>query len=247
MSPAPRRWACSIGCAATLGLALLASGAVPRAAASAGESSCGLVVVRVDARASYHYWSMNRVHAGGVACTTARGLVRDWAVALAAGRIPARVIFGAVNAHGVIVWGRFGPRYGFEGYTCRWANVKPGPHAVYQPGAGRCRSGGAVVSWSFHGALNPTLGQVRGCPGTVASGPASATTIRARAITCARAKRVIRYLLTHRLIRPAPSRGLRLVRTTVLGFRLSHQGLEFRARRGHSQFSFALYWISCGC
>lgn len=246
MSPTPRRWVPAVWLAAILGSAVLTFGAAPRAAASAGESNCGLVAVRVDARA-YYYWSMNRVHATGVACAVARGLVRDWAVALAAGRIPARVLFGAVNAHGVIVWGRFGPPYGFEGYTCRWANVKPGPHPVYQPGAGRCSSGGAAVSWSFHGALNPTLEKVRGCPGTVAFGPASATTIRARAMTCARAKRMIRYLLTHRLIRPAPSSGLRLVRTRVLGFRLSHQGLEFRARRGQSWFSFVLYWIDCGC
>jgi hypothetical protein len=246
MSPTPRRWVCAVLLAASLGLAVLAFGAAPRAAASAGEGNCGLVAVRVDAKA-YYYWSVNRVQASGVACATARGLVRDWAVALAAGRIPARVIFGAVNAHGVIVWGRFGPPYVFEGYTCRWANVKPGPHPGYQPGAGRCSSGGAAVSWSFHGASNPTLGQVRGCPGTVTFGPASATTIRARAITCARAKGMIRYLLTHRLIRPAPVSGLRLVRTQVLGFRLSHQGLEFRAQRGQSQFSFVLYWIACGC
>jgi len=202
--------------------------------------------VRVDAKA-YDYWSMNRVHAVGVACASARGLVRAWAGALAAGRIPARVVFGAVNAHGVIVWGRFGPTYRFEGYTCRWANVKPRPHEAYQPGKGRCSSGGGAVSWSFHGALNPTLGQVRGCPGTVAFGPASASTIRARGITCAHAKRMIRYLLTHRLIRPAPYRGLRLVRTRVLGFRLSHHGLQFQARRGQSRFSFFLYWIECGC
>jgi hypothetical protein len=195
------------------------------------ESSCGLVAVRVDAKA-YYCWSMNQVSASGVACAAARGSVRDWAVALAAGRIPARVIFGPVNARGVIVWGRFGAPYLFEGYTCRWANVKPGQ---------------TVVSCSLHGALNPTLSQVRGCPGTVAFGPASATTIRVRAIGCARAKRMIRYLLTHRLIRPAPYRGLRLVHTRVLGFRLSHQGLEFRARRGHSRFSFVLYWLDCGC
>jgi hypothetical protein len=167
---------------------------------------CGLVAVRVDAKA-YSYWSMNRVHASGVACAAARGLVRDWAVALAAGRIPARVLFGTVNAHGVIVWGGFGPPYRFEGYTCRWANTKPGPHDIDQPGAGRCRSGGAVVSWSFHAALNPTLGQVRGCPETVAVGPVSATTITAHAITCTRAKRVIRYLLTHRLVRPPRIEG----------------------------------------
>jgi hypothetical protein len=246
MSPSPRRCAAAVWGVATLGLALIAFDAAPGAAASARQRSCGLVAVRVDAKA-YHYWSMNRVHASGVACAAARGLVRDWAVALAAGRIPAQVVFGAVNAHGVIVWGAFGPAYRFEGYTCRWANVKPGPHAVYQPGGGRCRSGGAVVSWSFHGALNPTLGQARGCPGTVTVGPASATTIRTRAMTCARAKRMIRYLLTHRLIRPAPHRGLRLVRRRVLGFRLFHQGLDFRARRGQSRFSFVLYWLECGC
>jgi hypothetical protein len=162
MSPAPCRWAWAVWCAAALGLAVLAFGAAPRAAASAGESSCGTVAVRIDAKA-YYYWSMNSVDASGVACATARGLVRDWAVALGAGRIPARVIFGGVNARGVIVWGRFGAPYGFEGYTCRWANVKPGPHSVFQPGVGRCSAGGAVVSWSFHGAVNPTLGQVRGC------------------------------------------------------------------------------------
>jgi hypothetical protein len=56
---------------------------------------------------------MNQVSASGVACAAAGGLVRDWAVALAAGRIPARVIFGAVNARGVVVYGRFGPPYLF--------------------------------------------------------------------------------------------------------------------------------------
>lgn len=246
MSPRPRRWARAIGGAGTVGLVLLAFGAAPRAAASAGESSCGLVALRMNTKA-YSYWSMNRVQAGGVACASARGLVRDWAVALAAGRIPTRVIFGGKNAQGVIVWGRFGAPYAFEGYTCRWANVKPGPHDSFQPGEGRCSSGGAVVSWSFHSATNPTLGQVRGCPGTFAVGPAAVSTIRASAITCARAKQTIRYLLKHRLIRPAPYRGLRLVRTRVLGFRLSHHGLGFRAQRGGSWFSFIVYWIDCGC
>jgi hypothetical protein len=37
------------------------------------------------------------------------------------------------------------------------------------------------------------------------------------------------------------------VRTQVLGFGLSHQGLEFSARRGQTRFSFVLYWIDCGC
>jgi len=246
MSPRARRWARAIGSAGTVGLALLAFGAAPGAAASAGESSCGLVVVRVTTKA-YYYWSMNRVQAGGVACASARGLVRDWAVALAAGRIPTRVEFGGVNAQGVIVWGRFGARYAFDGYTCRWANIKPGPHDFLQPGEGRCRSGGDVVTWSFHSATNPTLGQVRGCPGAFAVGPADVSTIRASAITCTAAKRMIRYLLVHKLIRPAPYRGLRLVRTRVLGFRLSHHGLGFRAGRGGSWFSFIVYWVDCGC
>jgi hypothetical protein len=104
--------------------------------------------------------------------------------------------------------------------------VKPGSHPVYQPGAGHGGAGGAVVSWSLHGALHPTSSQARCCPGTVAFGTASATTIRVRASACARAKRM---------------------HARVLGFPLSHQGLEFRARRGQSEFSFVLYWIDCGC
>lgn len=246
MSPTPRRWGRIFVSAMSVGVAVAALGGAPGAAASGGGSSCGVVSVRINAKA-YYYWSVNRVHAGGVACAPARGLVRDWAVAAAAGRIPGRVIL-AVNARGVIVYGRYGAPYAFEGYTCRWMNVKPSPHySGFQPGAGRCSSGAAVVSWSFHSASNPSVGQVRGCPGRVVRGPAQATTIRARAMSCAVAKRVIRYLLAHHLIRPARYRGLRLVRSRVLGFRLSHHGLEFQARRGQSRFSFVVYWIDCGC
>ncbi len=246
MSPVHRRWSQIAAQAVCLGLALLALSAAPGTAASAGGSSCGVVAVRINARA-YYYWSMNRVQASGVACAPARGLVRDWAVAAAAGRIPGRVVL-ATNARGVLVYGRFGAPYGFEGYTCRWMNVNPGRHySGFQPGDGRCSSGGAVISWSFHSASNPTLAHVRGCPGIIARGPAQATTIRARAMTCAGAKRIIRYVLAHHLIRPARYRGLRLVRSRALGFRLSHRGLEFRARRGQSQVSFVVYWIDCGC
>jgi hypothetical protein len=146
----------------------------------------------------------------------------------------------------VIVYGRFGPSGVFQGYTCRWMNVKPGPHTAYLPGRGRCTSAAAVVNWSYRGVSNPTLGQVRGCAGTVSLGHAQATTIRARSVSCAHAKQVIRHLLARRAIRPGP-RGLRIVNARVLGWRLSHHGGDFRARRGHPWFSFHLLWYSCGC
>ena len=246
MSPTPRRWARRVGCASSVGLAVLALGAAGGAAASAAESTCGMVALHLRGVGPSSYWSLNRVRASGVSCTAARGLVRSWAVAAGEGRIPGRVIFGGVDARGVIVYGRFGPPYGFDGYTCRWASVNPGSHAGFLPGAGRCSSGGGVVSWSYRGETNPTLGPVRGCAGTVAHGPAVATTIRARTVTCVGAKRMIRYLLAHGVIRSG-QRWPRLVRTHALGFRLTQQQAEFRARRGRSWFSFYLYWYLCGC
>jgi hypothetical protein len=271
MPSTPRRLARAVGCASSLGLAVLAiaatpgaattdaatgaatpgattdaattGAATPGAAASAGETGCVLLAVHL---AREEFWSLNRVSAGGVSCTAARGLVRSWVVAAAAGRIPGRVTAGALTPGHMIIFGRFGPPGMFEGYTCRWANVEPGPHEAFLPGKGRCSSAGAVVTWSFRAAVNPTLGQVRGCAGAVVVGRASVSTIRARTVSCARAKSVIRYLLVHRVIRPGP-RGLRLVRARALGFRLSHTGLDVRAQHGPEWFSFRLYFETCGC
>jgi hypothetical protein len=226
-----------------LSLALVAVSAAPRATASAGETSCGLVAVHLSRE---ELWSLNSVGASGVPCDAARALVRSWVLAVADGRIPARVTAGVVTPGNMIVFGRFGPPYGFEGYTCRWASVKPSPHSAFLPGKGRCSSGGAMVTWAFRAASNPTLGQVRGCAGGVTVGNAVVSTIRARTVSCARAKTVIRYLLVHRVIR-AGRHGLRLVRPQALGFRLSHEGPEFRAQRGQTWFSFRLYLETCGC
>lgn len=242
MPPVPRRRVRAIGCAAILSLALVAVTAAPRAAASSAETSCGLVAVHLSRE---DFWSLNRVGASGVPCAAARSLVRSWVVAAADGRIPGRVTAGVVTARGVIVYGRFGPPYGFDGYTCRWANVNPSPRSAFLPGKGRCSSGGAVVTWAFRGASNPTLGQVRGCAGGVTLGHAVVSTIRARTVSCARAKSVIRYLLAHRVI--SGRRGPQVLRGRALGFRLSHRGWEFRAQHGQTWFSFRLYWYSCGC
>ncbi|MDQ6778932.1 MAG: hypothetical protein M3071_22530 [Actinomycetota bacterium] len=173
-----------------------------------------------------------------------RALARRWAVAAQENRLPRRVVDPEGPNH-VLVYGRYGAGYRFDGFTCRWMNLPPHKTA-YLPGRGSCSSHAEPVTWSYRGVLSPSVGTVTGCGRWVN------VEARRRQRT-ARPRDRLRERGANGAVRPQPWRRpprhgvFQVVRRVVRGFRFIHSGSAFHARKGHAEIAFSLCWYNVDC
>lgn len=194
---------------------------------------------------SAKYQSRNRVTAAGTSCRAARKLVLAWTKDATTGRIPDRIIAGKVNKKNVVVFDRWGPRYHWHGWVCRWMGLKP-DHGT-QPGRGRCRAGTKQVEWTYHYAENPTVGNVRGCGGGLGFHDGAVTGIRASHLTCRKGRHLVHAAIRDRVIGPEHHQ-LGVLRRHALGFTWGVTGTgDFRARHGRARLTFHLCWYNVDC
>jgi hypothetical protein len=228
-----------------LACAFLATLVLASYAVAGDGRTCGHMLVRPPANGN-PVWSANEVTATGVSCVAARSLVRAWDIAVDRRQIPERVLT-VFDKSNTLVVGRFGPRYRFDGYTCRWMSLLPPPGAPpYLRGAGRCRRGSATVSWSFRVALNPSQGKVIGCQRPAPWKHGVAANLRVRGTTCASARHVLTAALNHHAIRLVRGRLVPAAHP-VDGYTFSQRGEVFVARRGRALITFSFCWFNVNC
>ena len=216
--------------------------AIATSVATAAPGSCGHELVPPPHGGMV--WGSSQVSASGIACGRARSLVHAWDQALVAGRIPDSIVAPSNRQHEVIL-GRYGRRYRFDGYSCRWMALEI-PHNAYLGGRGRCRAGQATVGWSYQVAINPSVGKVTGCARGVGFRNGDASTIRVRGISCPQARSVLADALNHGVIGPVGGK-LEVVHRVRHGFTYRATATGFAARRGKAQITFGLCWFNVTC
>ena len=109
-------------------------------------------------------------------------------------------------------------------------------------------AGGAVATG--RDLTRPSAGVAAACGGA-AWKHGTADLVHLRSATCARAKHVVGFVLSHGLIRHGPSRARAFIvpRGRVLGFRFSYvpDTDVINVRDGAARFAFYLCWFNVDC